>query len=122
MLRQFRQASDEFRSTVETNLHINDPDPIIRPDPPVDAPLPSTLETTPAEATAGDAVPEPAVVAAENAGEPYVAKRGARLFHRRECSWVGAIAEIDRVYLKRVPDAREQGFIECPACEPWEPV
>src|SRR5262249_57638355 len=31
-LREFRRASDEFRSTVETNLHINDPDP--RPPPP----------------------------------------------------------------------------------------
>jgi len=30
-LREFRRASDEFRSTVETNLHINDPDPIIQP-------------------------------------------------------------------------------------------
>lgn len=129
MLRQFRQASDEFRSTVETNLHINDPDPIIRPDSamasPVDAPLPSTLETAPTEASATGSIPEPpaepAPVAAE-AGEPYVARRGARLFHRRECSWVGAIAELDRVYLKRVADAREQGFIECPACEPWEPA
>src|SRR2546425_13246722 len=26
-LREFRRASDEFRSTVETNLHINEPDP-----------------------------------------------------------------------------------------------
>ena len=25
-LREFRRASDEFRSTVETNLHINDPE------------------------------------------------------------------------------------------------
>src|SRR5881628_1756517 len=26
-LREFRRASDEFRSTVETNLQINEPDP-----------------------------------------------------------------------------------------------
>ena len=26
-MREFRRASDEFRSTVETNLHINDLDP-----------------------------------------------------------------------------------------------
>ena len=26
-MREFRRASDEFRSTVESNLHINDPDP-----------------------------------------------------------------------------------------------
>src|SRR2546428_13733486 len=39
-LREFRRASDEFRSTVETNLHINDPDPII-------APTPAPIESTP---------------------------------------------------------------------------
>src|SRR5262245_29988846 len=49
-MREFRRASDEFRSTVETNLHINDPDPpppvpeptaAASPDP---TPLPSELE------------------------------------------------------------------------------
>jgi len=29
-MREFRRASDEFRQTVETNLHINDPDPVIQ--------------------------------------------------------------------------------------------
>src|SRR2546422_7927642 len=32
-LREFRRASDEFRNTVETNLHLNDLDPIIAPAP-----------------------------------------------------------------------------------------
>src|SRR5215471_21503262 len=27
-MREFRKASDEFRSTIETNLQINEPDPI----------------------------------------------------------------------------------------------
>src|SRR5437899_7185206 len=27
-MREFRRASDEFRSTVETNLQLNEPDPI----------------------------------------------------------------------------------------------
>ena len=27
-MREFRRATEEFRSTVETNLHINEPDPI----------------------------------------------------------------------------------------------
>src|SRR5436309_7947230 len=40
-LREFRRASDEFRSTVETNLHINEPDP-----PPV-----SSYASTPTEAS-----------------------------------------------------------------------
>jgi hypothetical protein len=34
---------------------------------------------------------------------------------------VRRIAEIDRIYLKRVADAREQGYGTCPVCEPWEP-
>src|SRR5260370_3131641 len=32
-MREFRRASDEFRSTIETNLKINEPDPL--PEPPV---------------------------------------------------------------------------------------
>jgi sec-independent protein translocase protein TatB len=120
-MREFRRASDEFRSTVETNLHINDPDPPPPvPEPaaaaPADpAPLPSELEP-PAPETA------PLVTAAEaEHGEPFVAQRGSRIFHRRECAWVGRIPELDRVYLKRVAEGREQGYGTCPVCEPWEP-
>jgi len=35
---------------------------------------------------------------------------------------VKRIAEPDRVYFKRVVEAREAGFVTCPACEPWEPA
>lgn len=119
-MREFRRASDEFRSTVETNLHINDPDP--PPPEPVTAavgeaalpePLPSELE--PGLETAAVPAEEP------EHGEPFVARRGSRIFHRRECTWVPRIPEIDRVYLKRVAEAREQGYGTCPVCEPWEP-
>jgi TatA/E family protein of Tat protein translocase len=121
-MREFRRASDEFRSTVETNLHINDPDPL----PPLDtsattgseaappAPLPSELEPVTPETT-----PTPAQEPEH--GEPFLAKRGSRIFHRRECTWVARIPEIDRAYFKRVAEAREQGFGTCPSCEPWEP-
>ena len=121
-MREFRRASDEFRSTVETNLHINDPDP-----PPPEAiastatesaaatPLPSELEPISPETTA-------AGVAEPEHGEPFVAQRGSRIFHRRECAWVARIPEIDRVYLKRVAEAREQAYGTCPVCEPWEPA
>lgn len=122
-LREFRRASDDFRTTVETNLHINDPDPIIEPGPvPVAAagpvttettPLPSELEPQAAEAL-GDAAPSSDVT------EPYAAQRGFRLFHRRECVWVSRVPEIERVYFKQVAEARDQGFVECPVCEPWE--
>src|SRR5499425_57434 len=98
-LREFRRASDEFRSTVETNLHLNDPDPII----------PS--------ATAPEAAP---VAAAP--GEPYCAQRTSRLFHKSDCAWVARIPEAERAHFKHVAEAREQGFTTCPVCEPWEPA
>jgi len=128
-MREFRRASDEFRSTVETNLHINDPDPIIASQSPLvseSAPtmsssLPSEAEATPAETTLGDKAETGSSVVTEIA-EPFCAQRGSRLFHRRECSWVRRIPDIERVELKHVADARDQGFVECPVCEPWEPA
>jgi TatA/E family protein of Tat protein translocase len=122
-LREFRRASDEFRSTVETNLHINEPDP-----PPVTAsastsaepaaPLPSETEPLAPE-TSDVTVPVADVV---EHGEPYCAQRGSRLFHRRECAWVGRIPEVERIYMKTITEAREQGLGTCPVCEPWEPA
>src|SRR5216110_4107271 len=44
-LREFRRASDEFRTTVETNLNLNDLDPISQP-----STVPS-VETAPPTAT-----------------------------------------------------------------------
>ena len=121
-MREFRRASDEFRSTVETNLHINDPEPYMAPPSPVSSEssatssLPSESEVAPAESA-----PAPASVTTE-IGEPYCAQRGSRLFHRRECAWVRRIPEAERVELKQISDARDQGFKECPVCEPWEPA
>lgn len=125
-MREFRRASDEFRSTIETNLKINELDPL--PDPgPVAAPDPAT---EPAASPAGQegGLPEsvlnpydaPAVPVPE--GEAYLAQRGAKLFHGRDCSWARRIAEPERVYFKRVAEAREAGYAGCPVCEPWEPA
>ena len=111
-LREFRRASDEFRSTVETNLHINDPDPIIPP-----ATSPVDLEpaaSVPAETTSVSTAVEP--------GEPYCAQRTSRLFHKSDCAWVARIPEAERAYFKHVAEAREQGYTTCPVCEPWEPA
>jgi len=119
-LREFRKASDEFRSTVETNLHLNDPDPIIPPastsvEPAPVAALPSE---TGAVSTAVEATPSVAV----ESGEPYCAQRTSRIFHKSDCAWVSRIPETERAYFKHVAEAREQGYMTCPVCEPWEPA
>ena len=125
-MREFRRASDEFRSTVETNLHINDPEPVTGAPSPLMGDSPVPLSSPPAElpatssettATQTDLVPD-----ATEAGTPFCAQRGSRLFHRRECAWVRRIPEVERVELKQISDARDQGFKECPVCEPWEPA
>ena len=122
-MREFRRASDEFRNTVETNLHINDLDPP-PPEPtptiatePAPAPLPSELEPVSPESG-----PSVAQEPAPEHGEPFVAQRGSKLFHRRECTWGERIAELDRIYLKRVSEALEQDYLKCPVCDPWEPA
>jgi sec-independent protein translocase protein TatA len=124
-MREFKRASDEFRSTIETNLQMNEPDPI----PPASSP--ASVEPAATAVADGAALAEPAlaadgVVHAEaeapvDVGEPYVAQRGAKLFHSRSCAWVKRIAEPERVYFKQVVDARETGLAACPVCEPWEP-
>ena len=112
-MREFRRASDEFRQTVETNLQINEPDPIVQPSV---APAADTPSAEPGSARASET---PLAVAAEPA-EPFCAQRGARLFHRTDCSWVARIPEAERAWFKHVADAKDQGFVTCPACEPWE--
>jgi TatA/E family protein of Tat protein translocase len=120
-MREFRRASDEFRSTVETNLKINEPDD---PTPvPVESAPAATLpsETEPVAPETSDAGLAVAAEPVEH-GEPYCSQRGSRLFHRRDCAWVARIPEPERQYMKTVSEAREQGLATCPVCEPWEPV
>ena len=121
-MREFRRASDEFRSTIETNLKINEPDPLPEP-PATTVPEPAPLSVAAAEALP-DAVPSPGDLPAIPIpeGEAYVAQRGGKLFHGRECGWIRRIGEPDRVYFKRIAEAREAGFSPCPSCEPWEPT
>ncbi len=122
-MRELRRASDEFRSTVETNLHINETDPPTPADapavgessPPVVASLPSEVEG------AGHLESTVSAVATVESAEPFSAQRGSRLFHRSQCAWAARIPEPERVDLKCVADARDQGFLACPVCEPWEP-
>jgi TatA/E family protein of Tat protein translocase len=120
-MREFRRASDEFRTTVETNLKLNEPDP--PSEPPVElAPL-ETAAPSPAPPSETDpyATAEVPVATAEAPAEPFCAQRGSRLFHKTDCQWVARIPEIERTWFKSVSDARDQGFVTCPVCEPWEP-
>ena len=121
-MREFRRASDEFRSTIETNLQMNEPDPIPPSFPPAVEPTATTPEATPLESVAATDGTAAAVEPVEDVGEPYVAQRGAKLFHSRSCAWVKKIAESERVYFKQVVDARETGLAACPVCDPWEPA
>src|SRR5207244_10823263 len=80
-LREFRRASDEFRSTVETNLHLNDPDPII---PPASAPIePAPVATLPSDPEAVSTTAEPAPSVAVEPGEPCCRPAPAALFRTR---------------------------------------
>jgi Tat protein translocase TatB subunit len=124
-MREFRKASDEFRSTVETNLRINE----IDPEPSTSTVAPVDLEphevpaiepaSTSAVLAAAESSVEPAVTAPP---EPYWAQRGSPIFHSATCAWSARIAEEQRVYFKKVAEGRDQGFRPCPVCEPWEPA
>ncbi len=122
-MREFRRASDEFRSTVETNLKLNEIDET--PPPPV-YPEPTLVAdpvATPASPVDQDgAVTDTPLATVVDEGEPYYARRGSALFHSRQCAWATRIEEADRVYFKKVAEARDQGFRPCPVCEPWEPA
>jgi TatA/E family protein of Tat protein translocase len=122
-MREFRRASDEFRSTIETNLKINELDPLPDPTPVSQAPEPPTDPVGTAEALP-EAVLNPydAPATPVPEGEAYLAQRSAKLFHGRDCAWARRIAEPERVYFKRVAEAREAGYAACPVCEPWEPA
>jgi TatA/E family protein of Tat protein translocase len=146
-LREFRRASDEFRSTIETNLQISE-DSIL---PPSAAPTPSA-EPAPADGLAtapvGGAatgvagadgagvtdVPKgltPDLAAVEEPGavgvgmwpsDPFCAQRGGRLLHRTACDWAGRIPDADRIALKSAAEGWEIGLKPCPRCDPQDPT
>jgi len=124
-MREFRKASDEFRSTIETNLQINEPDPPPTLQPAAD-PAPAAAPALVAEAPPGltegglETPADGSGAIEPPPGEPYLAQRAARLFHARTCGWVARVPEAERVYFKRVAEAREAGFLSCPTCDPWE--
>src|SRR5882724_12530269 len=84
-MREFRKASDEFRSTIETNLQINEPDPLpashFDPVSSQPAPAPAVGEIGASTEPALDPSPvsSPDAESAVPVGEAYVAQRGAKL-------------------------------------------
>ena len=121
-MREFRRASDEFRTTVETNLKINEePEPIIPPPPVEVTPAPVATETLPSEAEPASAEATTAVTVVA-ATEPFCAQRGSRLFHRSTCDWARRIPVAERLEFVNIAAARGEGLSGCPVCEPWEPT
>lgn len=115
-LRELRRVNDEFRSTVETNLKLNEFDAAPQ--------APAVAEPLPAPADPGassDLLPSPSPNGAALPAEPYFARRGARLFHSRACSWVGRLDESERLAFIETGAAQAQGFLPCPVCEPTMP-
>jgi TatA/E family protein of Tat protein translocase len=122
-MREFRRASDEFRSTVEQNLQMNVEHDILPPsaaEPAAPALAePSAPALTPVEVMAGEAR-DGAASAAEEPLEPYWTSRGGRLLHRRECAWRARVPEAERLPLRTALEGWEQGLRPCPVCEPRE--
>jgi TatA/E family protein of Tat protein translocase len=134
-LREFRRASDEFRSTIETNLNIHDDLPLpASASPATDASSSTVATTEPASlagepvaatlpASSGDTTPSAAeAVAVLLPSEPFCAQRGGRLLHRSPCGWAGRIGEADRIAIKTVAEGWELGLRPCPVCDPKEPA
>ena len=118
-MRELRRANNEFRSTIENNLHLDEPtEAPARPEP-----VPS--EPAVAAAAAPSVVVRPATTTDMGGGlglEPYLAQRGSRLFHSRECRWTARIALVDRVAFERADEAKAQGFVDCPECAGRRPM
>jgi TatA/E family protein of Tat protein translocase len=129
-MREFRRASDDFRSTIETNLRINDdsilpPSATVTPSAEPSAAEPAVASSPdpaePGATTAGEPtgpLEEPAVPAVTLPEDPFCAQRGGRLLHRTGCAWVGRIAEADRIAVKTEGEGWELGLKPCPACNP----
>src|SRR5260370_26266454 len=97
-MREFRRASDEFRSTIETNLKINEPDPLPEP-PAAPAPEPSPVAVAPTEALPESTLnpyDTPPIPVPE--GEAYVAQRGGDAFPRRDSRVLPPLAAPQRGY------------------------
>jgi Tat protein translocase TatB subunit len=116
-MRELRRASDEFRSTIETNLNLDAP----APGPSSTEPVPSEPPSPSAADVTSSVLPTPETEPDTGAGlsiQPYLAQRGSRLFHACDCRWAARIKRVDRLAFERAADAEALGLRRCPACEP----
>src|SRR5262245_27262821 len=134
-MREFRRASDEFRSTVEQNLQMNADHDI---SPPTPSPLEPQASTVASAASASDSGTDGAGTGApsqdgavsgagtlgepvdEDLLEPYWTSRGGRLLHRRDCAWRRRVVAAERIPIKTAGDGWDQGLQPCPVCDPKE--
>ena len=133
-MREFRRASDEFRRTVETNLHLDEDHSALPPSAAFETP--SAVAATGADAGHDGVVPAGEPAASEPAAapvdghpddsilpvgemaEPFWTTRGGRLLHRASCSWRTRVPGSDRLPLKAATDGWDMGLVACPACDP----
>ena len=125
-MREFRRASDEFRSTVETNLKINEEPEHVVAATPSDAPsTTAVMEPLPSEADAtavAGATDDGAAASIAVSTEPFCAHRGSKLFHRSSCDWARRIPAGERLDIASMDAARELALNRCPVCDPVEPA
>jgi TatA/E family protein of Tat protein translocase len=128
-MREFRRASDEFRSTVEQNLQMHSDQDISPPTTsPVEPQAASVASATAAGGTAVDGATvtpaadgaAPAEPEADDLLEPYWTSRGGRLLHRRDCAWRRRVPASERIPIKTTGEGWDQGLQPCPACDPKE--
>jgi TatA/E family protein of Tat protein translocase len=129
-MREFRRASDEFRSTIETNLQITD-ESILPPSASVttssETSAPDPVVATPssggdpvgatADAPAGQ-FEESAAAAGALPEDPFCAQRGGKLLHRTSCEWVRRIPDAERIAVKAASEGWDLGLRACPVCDP----
>lgn len=150
-MREFRRASDEFRSTIETNLNLHEesilppsattpssptasadglasaPSAGVEPEPEAGAAMTASGGTEPGDTPKG-LVPDPIGLFEETdtsgiaPREPFCTRRGGRLLHRTSCDWAGRIPDAERIALKTAAEGWELDLRPCPVCDPQDAV